>query len=74
MATQCEIVKETAAQIQPAGYELIRQAAEGGVMHNDDTPCACCPWTVARRLVWRTVDEPLFHLLRRATRIRRADR
>ena len=37
VATQCEIVKETAAQIQPAGDELIRQAARGGVMHNDDT-------------------------------------
>ena len=36
-ATQCEIVKETAARIQPAGDELIRQAAQGGVVHNDDT-------------------------------------
>jgi transposase len=37
VATQCEIVKETAAQIQPAGDELIRQAAQGEVVHNDDT-------------------------------------
>jgi transposase len=37
VATQCEIVKETAAQIQPAMDELIRQAAQGKVMHNDDT-------------------------------------
>jgi transposase len=37
VATQCEIVKETAAQIQPAIDELIRQAAQGEVMHNDDT-------------------------------------
>src|SRR5258708_358247 len=37
VATQCEIVKETAAQIQPGGAELIRQAAPGGVLHNDDT-------------------------------------
>ena len=36
-ATQCEIVKETAAQIQPAGDELIRQAAQDDVVHNDDT-------------------------------------
>ena len=36
-ATQCEIVEETAAQIQPALEELIRQAAQGEVMHNDDT-------------------------------------
>jgi transposase len=37
VATQCEVVKETAAQIQPAMDELIRQAAQGGVVHNDDT-------------------------------------
>jgi transposase len=36
-ATQCEIAKETAAQIQPAMDELIRQAAQGEVLHNDDT-------------------------------------
>lgn len=37
VATQCEIVKETAARIQPALEELIRQAAQGEVVHNDDT-------------------------------------
>src|ERR1700723_3077134 len=37
VATQCEIAKETAVHIQPAGDELIRQAAQGGVVHNDDT-------------------------------------
>ena len=37
VATQCGIVKEIAAQVQPAGDELIRQAAQGGVVHNDDT-------------------------------------
>ena len=37
VATQCEMVKATAAQIQPAIDELIRQAAQGGVVHNDDT-------------------------------------
>jgi transposase len=37
VATQCEIVKETAVQIQPAMDELIRQAAQGSVVHNDDT-------------------------------------
>jgi len=36
-ATQCEIVQETATQIQPAMDELIRQAAQGEVVHNDDT-------------------------------------
>jgi len=36
-ATQCEIVAEAAATIQPAMAELIRQAAQGEVLHNDDT-------------------------------------
>ena len=36
-ATQCEIVQEMAAPIQPAMKELIRQAAQGEVVHNDDT-------------------------------------
>jgi transposase len=36
-ATQCEIVSETAAAIRPALDELIRQAAQGEVLHNDDT-------------------------------------
>jgi transposase len=36
-ATQCEIVTEKAAELQPAFDELIRQAAQGEVLHNDDT-------------------------------------
>jgi transposase len=36
-ATQWELVEETAAVIQPAHEELIRQAAQGEVLHNDDT-------------------------------------
>jgi transposase len=36
-ATQCEIMAENAAALQPAYEELIRQAAQGEVLHNDDT-------------------------------------
>jgi transposase len=36
-ATQWEIVAEVAAALQPAYAELIRQAAQGEVLHNDDT-------------------------------------
>ena len=36
-ATQWEIVEETAESIKSARDELIRQAAQGEVMHNDDT-------------------------------------
>ena len=36
-ATQWEIVAEVAATLQPAYTELIRQAAQGEVLHNDDT-------------------------------------
>jgi len=37
VATQCEIVAETAVIIQPALQELTRQAAQREVVHNDDT-------------------------------------
>ena len=37
VATQCEIVAEAAVTLQPAMEELIRQAAQGEVLHNDDT-------------------------------------
>jgi transposase len=37
VATQCEIVAETAIILQPALQELTRQAAQGEVVHNDDT-------------------------------------
>ncbi|MGP8173391.1 MAG: IS66 family transposase [Terracidiphilus sp.] len=36
-ATQWEIVKQAAQPIKPARDELIRQAAQGEVLHNDDT-------------------------------------
>ena len=36
-ATQWEIAKESAEKIRPAHEELIRQAAQGEVLHNDDT-------------------------------------
>jgi transposase len=36
-ATQWEIVEEAAELIQPVRDELIRQAAQGEVVHNDDT-------------------------------------
>lgn len=37
VATQWEIVEEAAELLQPARDELIRQAAQGEVLHNDDT-------------------------------------
>ena len=36
-ATQWEVVEEAAEVIKPAQEELIRQAAQGEVLHNDDT-------------------------------------
>jgi transposase len=36
-ATQCEIVAEIAVPLQPALDELKREAAQGEVVHNDDT-------------------------------------
>ena len=37
VATQCEIAADTAVPLQPAWDELMRQAAQGEVVHNDDT-------------------------------------
>lgn len=36
-ATQWEIVEEAAEVIKPARDELVRLAAQGDVLHNDDT-------------------------------------
>ena len=36
-STQWDIVAEAYSQVQPAYEELIRQAAQGDVLHNDDT-------------------------------------
>ena len=36
--TQWEVVERAAGLIAPANGELIRQAAQGDVLHNDDTP------------------------------------
>jgi transposase len=37
VATQCEIVVQTAILLRPAFEELVRQAAQGELVHNDDT-------------------------------------
>jgi transposase len=37
-ATQWEVVREAAGDLAPAYEELVRQAAQGEVLHNDDTP------------------------------------
>jgi len=54
VATQCEIVVEAAASIQPAMEELIRQAARGDVLHNDDTSM---PVLALRRHPGRNTNE-----------------
>jgi transposase len=50
VATQCEIVAEAAATLQPAMAELIRQAAQGEVLHNDDTSMPVLALRRKRRL------------------------
>jgi len=37
-STQWEVVKDAAEAVAPAHEELFRQAAQGEVLHNDDTP------------------------------------
>ena len=54
VATQCEIVTEAAASLQPAMEELICQAAQGEVLHNDDTSMLVL---ALRRSLGRGTDE-----------------
>ena len=54
VATQCEIVTEAAAMLQPAMEELIGQAAQGEVLHNDDTSMLVL---ALRRSLGRGTDE-----------------
>jgi transposase len=37
-STQWDIVEHAAKLVRPAFQELVRQAAQGDVLHNDDTP------------------------------------
>ena len=48
-ATQWEIVREVAGIVEPAYQELIRQAAQGEVLHNDDTTAKILDLMKARR-------------------------
>jgi len=48
-STQWDIVNETAVQLEPAYRELIRQAAQGEVVHNDDTSMTVLELTPKRR-------------------------
>ena len=36
-STQYELVEETAEVIEPVGEELVKQAAQGDILHSDDT-------------------------------------
>lgn len=47
--TQWEIVREAARQIEAAYEELRRQAAQGKVLHNDDTTMRILEWMGKRR-------------------------
>jgi hypothetical protein len=47
-STQWEIVEDEAEIIQAARDELIRQAAQDEVLHNDDTGMRCCAWRASR--------------------------
>jgi len=46
-ATQWEIVAATARRLAPVYAELIRQAAQGQVLYNDDTPMKILQWSRA---------------------------
>ena len=48
-STQWEIVRDAARKLEPAYEELTRQAAQGEVVHNDDTPMRILAWMGKRR-------------------------
>lgn len=48
-ATQWDLVKEAAQRLAPAHEELIRQAAQGAVLYNDDTTMKVLDMTRAQR-------------------------
>ncbi len=48
-STQWDMVKEAAEEIEPAWEELIRQAAQGEVLHNDDTTAVILERILERR-------------------------
>jgi transposase len=48
-STQWDIVEEVAARLEPAYRELIREAAQGKVVHNDDTSMTILELTGRRR-------------------------
>ena len=48
-ATQWEIVEHSADEIEPAHDEMIRQAAQGDIFHNDDTGAKVLALTGRRR-------------------------
>jgi len=57
-STQWEMVKEAAEAIEPAWEELVRQAAQGEVLHNDDTTAVILE-TIRRRRKEEQAEEPM---------------
>jgi transposase len=58
-ATQWEIVKEITGVLKPAYQELIRQAAQGEVVHNDDTTMKILTMMPARSPTEECAEEKL---------------
>lgn len=55
-STQWEMVKEAAEGIEPAWEELVREAAQGEVLHNDDTTAVILETIRERRKRQQTED------------------
>jgi transposase len=60
-STQWEIVHDVAKALDPVYGELIRQAAQGEVVHNDDTSMTILEFTGGRRLEHEDDSEPGAH-------------
>lgn len=59
VSTQWELVRDAADKLEPALDELIRQAAQGGVLYNDDTPMRILEFLAQKKKREERGEEPL---------------
>jgi transposase len=56
-ATQWDIVQRAAKLVVPAFEELVRQAAQGDVIHNDDTPMKILEYMEKKTKKWKEKED-----------------
>ena len=59
VSTQWELVRDAARKLEPAFEELIRQAAQAGVLFNDDTPMRILDFLAEKKRREESGEKPL---------------